>query len=69
MKKAKILFVLHYAMYREDWFDVIYESGRVVTYTLPDLPKTVQAFLEESNDVRKQYSKVFNRDEWIYSCS
>lgn len=69
MKKAKILCVVHYAMYREDWFDVIYKSGRVVTYTLPDLPKTVHAFLKESNDVRQQYSKVFKRDEWLYFCS
>ena len=53
-------------MYRENWYEVIYHSGRIVTYTEPELPATVVDFMFSSNIRREQYDKVFKRDEKLY---
>ena len=63
----KIKFVRHYQAYREDFFDVIYYSRRCITYTLPDLPKTVVSFIERSTKCEKQFDKTFKREEFIYT--
>lgn len=64
--KSKIKFVRMYKMYRENWYDVIYHSGRVCTYTEPYLPATVEKFVNSSDIREEQYDKVFNRVEMIY---
>lgn len=64
--RGKIRFVREYTMYRENWYEVIYHSGRIVTYTEPELPATVVDFMFSSNIRREQYDKVFKRDEKLY---
>lgn len=64
--RSKIKFVRMYKMYRENWYDVIYHSGRVCTYLEPDLPTTVEKFVESSTIREQQHDKMFNRDEMIY---
>lgn len=64
--RGKIRFVRMYKMYRENWYEVIYRSGRVVTYTEPELPATVNAFVESSTIREQQRDKVFHRDEMLY---
>ena len=63
---AKIKGVIMYKMYREDWFDVVYQSGRIVTYTQPTLPATVEKFIDSATSREEHFSKVFNRTEMIY---
>lgn len=65
-KHPKIKFVRMYKMYREDWFDVVYHSGRIVTYTQPRLPSTVEKFVAEATTRTEQYDTVFKRHEMIY---
>lgn len=64
--RGKIRFVRMYKMYRENWYEVIYHSGRIVTYLEPDLPATVGAFVDSATIRRQQYDKVFKRDEMLY---
>lgn len=64
--RSKIKFVRMYKMYRENWYDVIYHSGRVCTYTEPELPATVEKFFNSSEHRKQQHNKTFNRDEMIY---
>ena len=63
---AKIKNVMHYAMYREDYYEVRYHSGRIVTYRLSDMPMTVYKFITDSTKQSIQYSNVFNRTVLIY---
>ena len=63
----KIKFVRMYKMYREDWFEVVYHSGRIVTYTQPNLPRTVEKFIDMATGREERYTKVFNRTEMIYT--
>lgn len=65
-KHPKIKFVRMYKMYREDWFDVIYHSGRIVSYTQPTLPTTVEKFVEEATNRTEQYDTLYKRYEMIY---
>lgn len=64
--RGKIRFVRMYKMYRENWYEVIYHSGRVVTYTEPSLPATVGAFVGSATIRRQEYDKVMKRDEMLY---
>lgn len=64
--RGKIRFVRMYKMYRENWYDVIYHSGRATTYIEPELPATVGAFVESSTIRRQQHDKTFHRDEVLY---
>ena len=64
--RGKIKFVRMYKMYRENWYDVVYHSGRVVSYLEPDLPATVERFVESSTIRKQQYDKAFHRDEMLY---
>lgn len=64
--RNKIKFVRMYKMYRENWYDVIYHSGRVCTYTEPELPATVEKFVGSSEIRKQQHDRTFNRDEMIY---
>lgn len=66
-EKNVIKFVRHYQAYREDWFDVVYESGRCYTYRLPDLPKTVDDFIQSAESCEEQYDRTFKRKEYIYT--
>lgn len=62
-----IKFVRMYKMYRENWFEVIYTSGRIHTYVgEPNLPKTVSTFVTTATKRTEQYDRVFNRPEMIY---
>lgn len=67
MKAAKIKFVRMYKYYRSNWYDVVYESGRVVTYLDIHLPKTVERFVESATGREEQYCKIFKRTEMIYT--
>lgn len=64
---SKIKFVRHYHWYREDYFDVVYTCGRIRTFRLTELPKTVQSFINSAENVKHQNDRTFNRDEWIYT--
>lgn len=64
--RSKIKFVRMYKMYRENWYDVVYHSGRVCTYIEPYLPATVEKFVDSSEIREQQYDKTFRRDEMIY---
>lgn len=64
--RGKIRFVRTYTMYRENWYEVIYCSGRIVTYTEPELPRTVYDFLASSKIQEEQHDKIYNRDEMLY---
>ena len=66
MKHPKIKFVRMYKMHREDWFEVIYHSGRIVTYTQPELPSTIEKFIADATVRKEQYDPIFNRPEMIY---
>ena len=65
--KQKIKAVRMYKMYREDWFEVAYHSGRIVTYTQPNLPSTVEKFIDEATGREEKYSKVDTRTAKIYT--
>lgn len=65
--KAKIKFIRMYKMYREDWFDVVYHSGRTVTYTQPNLPSTAEKFIEAATGRKEQFDKFYKRTEMIYT--
>ena len=58
-------FVRKYNLYGIEYYEVIYKSGRIVTYSRERLPKTVKAFLAGKQG-REQFDKVFNRTETIY---
>ena len=64
--RSKIKCVTMYKMYRENWYDVVYHSGRVCTYTEPYLPATVQRFVDSSDIRRERHDSVFHRDEMVY---
>ena len=64
--RGKIKFVRMYKMYRENWYDVMYHSGRICTYLEGELPSTASKFVETSTIRRQQYDKVFHRDEMLY---
>ena len=66
-KMGKIKFVRLYTFYREDMFDVVYKSGRVVSYRLPDLPRTVVQFVVNAENRTEQYDPVFKRWEMLYA--
>ncbi len=67
MKNKKIKFVRMYKMYRENWYEVIYNSGRIHTYAgEQNLPYTVREYVATANKRTEQYDKVFNRLEMIY---
>ena len=68
MKNAKIKFVRMYKMYRENWYDVIYHSGRIHTYAGEEsLPKTALEYVRTASSRVEQYDKVFKRTEMIYT--
>ena len=58
-------FVRKYNLYGIEYYEVIYKSGRIVTYSRERLPKTVKAFLAGKQG-REQFDRVFNRTETIY---
>lgn len=66
MKHPKIKFVRMYKMHRENWFEVIYHSGRIVTYTQPELPCTVEAFIDAATIRKEYFDTIFKRMEMIY---
>lgn len=69
MKNAAIKFVRKYENYRENWYDVIYHSGRAYTYCECDLPKTVAAFVATATRRKEQYDRTAprqNKYEMIY---
>lgn len=64
---SKIKAVRMYKMYRENWFEVAYHSGRIVTYLQPSLPSTVEKFIDTATIREERYTKVFNRTEMLYT--
>lgn len=62
---SKIRFVREYEFYNETWLDVIYTSGRLYSMSKEKAYKNVLAFME-SKTPKKQYDRVFKRDEIIY---
>lgn len=68
MEKSKIKFVRKYEFYGSAAYEVIYHSGRLVSYwdsQIKKMPATVKAFLE-GKQPREQYDKLFKRTEYIY---
>jgi len=66
MKARQIKFVREYMFYGYKYYDVIYESGRLVTVCDERMPKTVKQFIEKADDRREQYDRVFKREELLY---
>lgn len=69
MKGAKIKFVRKYENWRENFYDVIYQSGRAYTFTETELPKTVVEFVTTATKRYEQYdytSTRKNKYEMIY---
>lgn len=60
-----IRFIRKYNLYRTVYYEVIYKSGRIATYSLERLPNTVKSFLVGKQG-KEQFDKVFNRTETIY---
>jgi hypothetical protein len=56
-----------YKMYREDWFEVVYHSGRIVTYTQLNLPRTVEKFIDMATSRKEVCTEIFNRTVIIYT--
>ena len=46
---AKILWVWKYDFYGE-WYDVVYDSGRIISHTDRTMPKTVKRFLSSAKE-------------------
>ena len=62
---AKIFRIRQYMWYDEEWYDIMYESGRLVSYPVESLPKTAQRWMVDKEwDV--QYDKLYKRNEVIY---
>ena len=66
MKNVKIKFIRKYEAYRENWYDVIYYSGKIYTFLETELPKTAREFIETATKRTEQYDKLFKRSEMIY---
>ena len=64
--KSKIKFVRTFAAWNSEWYDVVYESGRIYGGVLADAPRTVKNFIVTAKSKREQYDKVFKRTETIY---
>lgn len=67
--KEKIKFARKYEAYRENWYDVIYHSGRAYTFRETDLPKTVLNFINAASKRKEQYDRTAPREnkyEMIY---
>lgn len=66
VKPGKIFLVRHYSKYREDFFEVCYNSGIWREYTITELPKTIISFIDNAEHIEEKYNSVFNRNETIY---
>lgn len=67
MKQTKIKFIRKYDMYRENWYDVVYHSGKIFTYVGEEnLPKTALEYVTTATKRTEQYDKLFKRSEMIY---
>jgi len=55
-----------YEAYRENWYEVVYGSNKVFTFTENELPKTVLNFVLSAENRIEQYDKVFKRTEMLY---
>lgn len=64
--RGKIKFVRTYTFYNEAVCDVVYHSGRCVSHTGGDIPKTVRDFIETSTICKKHHDKAFHREEKLY---
>jgi hypothetical protein len=65
---AKIKFIRKYEFYGSTAYEVIYMSGRIVSFRdtqTEKMPATVKAFLD-GKQPREQYDKLFKRTEYIY---
>lgn len=58
--KTKIERVVHYGSCREDYYDVFYKTGRLVTYRITDIPKTVLDYVMQANVIRVVNNYVTN---------
>ena len=63
---AAIKFVRKYQMYGRTYFDVVYNSFRVYSFTPDDLPKTARRFIDNASETVNQFDRLFNRTETIY---
>lgn len=50
-----------------DTMEVLHTSGKIITYHVDDLPKTVKTFLMNCQNIKVDHSDVFNRDYILYS--
>ena len=67
---AEIRFVREYILnpggkYEHTYYDIIYESGRVYTKYIADLPATVKEWLA-GKEKTHYYDPVYKREEIIY---
>lgn len=63
---AEIKFVRVYNPYGNDWYDAVYQSGRIRAGVLEDAPQTIKNFIVTAKIKREQYDKLFKRYETIY---
>ena len=57
--REKICHIRMYKQYRENWYDVVYTSGRIVTYTEPYLSTTAKKFIDSSEIRREHGGEMF----------
>lgn len=57
--RGKIRHIRMYKQYRENWYDVVYTSGRIATYTEPYLPTTAAKFIDSSEIRRERDGEMF----------
>lgn len=62
----KIKYIRMYKLYRANWYDVVYHSGRCCTYLESDMPNTVKQFVTTAPKRTERYNNVLKHHEMIY---
>ena len=68
-KGTNIKFVRKYNLYKITVYDIVYKSGKCLTRTEDELPKTAREFMDKAvlnGWTMKQYYKLLDRDEFYY---
>ena len=62
---AKIKFIRIYEFYDSEWCDILYESNRLCTMPVTEMPKTAKAWLANKTGI-EQYDRTLKINEIIY---
>lgn len=64
---AKINFIRTYSFGVSEMCDIVYDSGRLYTMCVEDMPATAKRFIESATHKVVQYDKVLKHDETLYT--